>query len=518
MYKNLITSVFLVLFTLNSTAQTDSSFEASINLGMSVFKTDYSEGDSVGSDFKENNSIAMRETNIIRSGQTKLNDLDDKINELNKKINRAHITLKKLIEENTTITYSKGDIAGSIKKANSELINKIKDNISQELKWKEKHISAEWDKSISTTGSPVAAVASNAVQIKKQFETNFGKIEQYIEINEIKNNDYTKQQGRNVVYTKVVDKLWLYPVREGEGWKLNFIATFKITGKNGNNNNGTGSYSVSFVNYTEPTANLNLKMVAVKGGTFKMGSNGDDDEQPIHSVTVSDFYIGKYEVTQAQWNAIMGSNPSYFKGNNLPVEKVSWDDVQEFIKKLNQKTDKKYRLPTEAEWEYAARGGSGTPYFFEGDPKRYVKQGLRNKLFGVDTSGINTYIAYMENSGARSGTPEERMENPFGLVNMLGNVAEFCSDWYSEDAYAQYGSGFLINPQGPSAGEEHVIRGGSYRDGAEDVRCASRDYTRSVPWLKTDPQMPKSIWWYSDCLYVGFRVVCEFEEPGANQE
>jgi formylglycine-generating enzyme required for sulfatase activity len=118
---------------------------------------------------------------------------------------------------------------------------------------------------------------------------------------------------------------------------------------------------------------------------------------------------------------------------------------------------------------------------------------------------------------ARSVHPEEIFENPFGLVNMLGNVAEFCADWYAADAFSQYPDGILSNPTGPASGEEHVIRGGSYKDEADQVRCAFRDFTKSGPWLKTDPQIPKSVWWYSDCFHVGFRVVCEYNEPSVNE-
>ena len=100
-------------------------------------------------------------------------------------------------------------------------------------------------------------------------------------------------------------------------------------------------------------------------------------------------------------------------------------------------------------------------------------------------------------------------ENPFGLKNMLGNVGEFCSDWYAADAYSDTDGSLIENPVGPKSGKEHVVRGGYYRSDAAELRCASRDYTRTVDWLKTDPQMPKSIWWYSDCKEVGFRVVCE---------
>jgi formylglycine-generating enzyme required for sulfatase activity len=130
----------------------------------------------------------------------------------------------------------------------------------------------------------------------------------------------------------------------------------------------------------------------------------------------------------------------------------------------------------------------------------------------VDTTGINSYVIYAENSNARSNTPSAVQPNPFGLINMLGNVAEFCSDWYSPETYAGYPEGTLQDPTGPPSGEEYVIRGGSYLDDAARVRSASRDFTRSGPWLKTDPQIPKSVWWYSDCTHVGFRVVCEYDE------
>jgi formylglycine-generating enzyme required for sulfatase activity len=183
---------------------------------------------------------------------------------------------------------------------------------------------------------------------------------------------------------------------------------------------------------------------------------------------------------------------------------------------LSMITGKTYRLPTEAEWEYAARGGTNTPYFFGGDPKRYVKKGIRNKLFGVDTSGINSYIYYSENSMAKTAGPDEIRENPFGLINMLGNVAEFCSDWYAPDTYASYPEGLVYNPVGPPSGEEHVIRGGSFMESADRVRSASRDFTKTEPWMKTDPQIPKSVWWYSDCMTVGFRVVCEVGETELN--
>jgi formylglycine-generating enzyme required for sulfatase activity len=179
---------------------------------------------------------------------------------------------------------------------------------------------------------------------------------------------------------------------------------------------------------------------------------------------------------------------------------------------LTRKTGKKYRLPTEAEWEYAARGGTSGPYFFEGEQKKYNEERFLNKLFGTDTTNISSHIIYSRNSNGTTQTADGMRDNPFGLVNILGNVSEFCQDWYDKDAYAAYPESGVTDPTGPSEGTEHVIRGGSFRSLSPEVRCAVRDQTRTAAWLNTDPQIPKSIWWYSDCIYVGFRVVCEYEE------
>ncbi|NJO68241.1 MAG: formylglycine-generating enzyme family protein, partial [Bacteroidetes bacterium] len=131
--------------------------------------------------------------------------------------------------------------------------------------------------------------------------------------------------------------------------------------------------------------------------------------------------------------------------------------------------------------------------------------------FGTDTSNIASKVIYKENSFSRTQEPEVVGENPFGLKNMLGNVSEFCSDYYAPTAYQGDKGKLIVDPKGPRKGSEHVIRGGSYKSDAKDTRCAARDYTRTKEWLMTDPQMPKSIWWYSDCIDVGFRVVCETE-------
>lgn len=200
-----------------------------------------------------------------------------------------------------------------------------------------------------------------------------------------------------------------------------------------------------FINQTFTVNGVRFTMVAVKGGTFTMGATYDDaevdaevDEEPAHEVTLSDYYIGQTEVTQALREAVMGSNPSNHKGDNLPVENVSWDDCQVFIQKLNQLTGKQFRLPTEAEWEYAARGGRKSQgYKYAGDDY------------------IGSVAWYSGNSGYETHPVATKQANELGIYDMSGNVWEWCSDWFGG-----YQSSSQSDPQGPSSGSRRVYRGG----------------------------------------------------------
>ena len=200
------------------------------------------------------------------------------------------------------------------------------------------------------------------------------------------------------------------------------------------------------------------RMVFVKGGTFQMGDvNGKFNELPVHSVSLNNFYIGKTEVTQAQWRAVMGSDPpelSFKSCDQCPVEKVSWDDVQEFIKKLNAKTSKTYRLPTEAEWEYAARGGGKQTYTYAG------------------SNTVDEVAWYSENSGTKTHPVGQKKANELGLYDMSGNVWEWCQDWYDDFYYVKRTSS---NPPGPATGSLRVFRGGSWGNSPADVRVALRN-------------------------------------------
>ncbi len=209
-------------------------------------------------------------------------------------------------------------------------------------------------------------------------------------------------------------------------------------------------------------APLFCEMVFVEGGIFTMGTSSEQDddaevyEKPAHQVTVSSFYIGKYEVTQAQWVAIMDSNPSSFKGGDRPVENVSWDDIQEFLRKLNAQAGGRYRyrLPTEAEWEYAARGGNqsrGYKYSGSNDPDRVAW--------------------YEDNSGSQTHPVGRKSPNELGIYDMPGNVWEWCQDWYEA-----YPSAAQTDPADFSR-SFRVLRGGSWGDRAWRCRVSLRSFS-----------------------------------------
>ena len=165
--------------------------------------------------------------------------------------------------------------------------------------------------------------------------------------------------------------------------------------------------------------------------------------------------------------------------------------------------------PARAAYSHSASVGSR--YFFPGSPTQFTRERWLNRLLGVRTAPLSEYAWYLEDSASKTYPAGGTKANPWGLVNMLGNVREFCLDWYDPDAYTHLPAGEVTDPRGPDSGKEHVVRGGSYLSDAADLRCAARDHTREEDWLLTDPQSPKSIWWYSDVTDVGFRVVREYD-------
>ena len=273
-----------------------------------------------------------------------------------------------------------------------------------------------------------------------------------------------EEQKRNTAKKSSSKKAWLWIV-------IGVIAVVGII--IGVNSNGNSSDSVNSkqsggaiqsrnnVSYSNGVLNVDgvtYDMMMVKAGTFTMGATSEmkdpySNEKPTHQVTLTnDYYIGKTEVTQALWKAVMGNNPSDFKGDNLPVECVCWDDCRKFISKLNSLTGRNFRLPTEAEWEFAARGGNNSNHY--------------------QYSGSNELgdVAWYEgNSGDKTHVVATKQPNELGLYDMSGNVWEWCSDWFGNYSSSQ------TNPTGPNSGSFRVYRGGGWNNNASCFRSSFRD-------------------------------------------
>ena len=307
-----------------------------------------------------------------------------------------------------------------------------------------------------------------------------------------------------------------------------------------------------FESYTEviPGTDVTFNMIPISEGEFLMGSPETEqfhrgDESDTHPVRISRFWMGEIEVTWKEFNifyeqtatmekedidmsseadttkvdAITGPTPPYGSpdqgwGKGIrPAITMTHHAAVTYCEWLSRVTGKKYRLPTESEWEYACRAGTTGPYFFDGSPGKLTDKSWINRLFGTDDSIINSFVWYKRSSNNKTQLPYVNEPNLWGLYNMPGNVKEFCLDFYSPDIYSTYtAEGPVVNPKGPETGTEHVVRGGSYKSDPVFLRSAARDHTYHDKWMITDPQSPKSKWWYSDSRDVGFRVVREFEE------
>lgn len=276
-----------------------------------------------------------------------------------------------------------------------------------------------------------------------------------------------------------------------------------------------------FESYIEtiPGSSASFKMIAIPGDSFEMKIYPDDNikKKPISQKTIklASFFMAEVELTWDAYRAFLTDVESEGRSQELeandvdgisgatppwgdpsqgwgmgqrPAISMTWQAATMYCKWLSKKTGKIYRLPTEAEWEYAC--GASMDW---------------------DSEESNRRVIYRDNSVGKTELPVNMKANALGLVNMLGNVKEFCSDWYAENPFRNKMDSVLTNPKGPAKGKERVIRGGSFRSKKKQVRSDYRESTQHDEWLKTDPQMPKSIWWYSDCRDVGFRLVCEWE-------
>lgn len=232
---------------------------------------------------------------------------------------------------------------------------------------------------------------------------------------------------------------------------------------------------------------LQIITVRIAGGDFDLGDDdGALDRKPAHTVKLDDYNIGAYEIKQDQWEAVMDNNPSFFKCGECPVTNVSWEDAQEYIEKLSNATGKKYRLPTEAEWEYAARGGNteklrkeshyrgGVNEFMVSDKnkgKKIPEKELKGSRYSGRSAGPQSIAWYQNNSDDHVHAVGRKQPNELGIYDMTGNVEEWCSDWYA----GNYGSRDTVtNPKGPIGGKSKVVRGGSYASTANETVVTRR--------------------------------------------
>jgi formylglycine-generating enzyme required for sulfatase activity len=276
---------------------------------------------------------------------------------------------------------------------------------------------------------------------------------------------------------------------------------------------------ISTENIAIPGSELTIKMIQLAGGSFTMGNNNsvNTNEKPAKKITVSPFWIGAFEITHDQFDiffkdeqtsqgskvdAITRPTPQYIdlswnmgKEGGFPVNSMSVDGAMMFCRWLFQKTGKFYRLPTEAEWEFACKAGTNTNYFF-----------------GNDASKLTQYAWFKSNSNNKYQKVGLKKPNPWGLYDMLGNVAEWTMDQYDADYFKKTTEGEKDKLIIPTSRYPRTIRGGSYLDESKLLSSTSRQFSQTS-WNKRDPQLPKSRWWLTDGMFVGFRIVCPVNQP-----
>jgi formylglycine-generating enzyme required for sulfatase activity len=467
---------------------------------------------------RENRRANTQEQATIENAGQKLQDIEDTVKTLHRKIRQKRSRIKKSYREigfhcRQTVENCIGSAITQLNKEIKQLKQTLIEEKNKELKYKKSPVIPE--------GSVQQEIASKAISLVKQLQSSHAKVNKLWERTVSVNHEIqTSQSQKGIEINRQIDKYWIYLMPDGQVFQVMAVVKFKIK-KNrqlpsltvNTIPSGTqirilninpvyyrgirlkpGRYHIEVKKSEYKTARqwvtlgihdktilmeleaendktwtdpiTGMEFVWIPAGSFQMGSNVSNDEKPIHKVSLSGYWMAKYELTQGQWQKIMSNNPSYFKkkgkctSSNCPVEKISWEDVQKFIKKLNQKGNATFRLPTEAEWEYACRSG--------GKDQKYCG-GNNLKSLGW----------YDDNSGSKTHPVGKKKPNGLGLYDMSGNVWEWVEDWYGEN---YYGSSPARNPKGASKGSFRVIRGGSWYDNASYARSAYRYW--NMPGLR----------------------------------
>ncbi len=419
-----------------------------------------------------NSTSTRRQQQIIRMGNTNLTKIDEDIRQLKSILANRSTYLKQIIETKTNISFDVNRIEVSINNALKYFDDQLAELKEQLIAAKEKELVYRYNANVTVEGKPEQDIAKTAIDIYKQLKASHSKVEQFIRESEVVNNMLVSDKtGRGQDIYREVEKIWLYPVAgDNDNFLLTVVAKFKITDVKQSGTTASKSKSETYPD-----------MVYVAGGTFMMGGDYYDDEKPLHKVHVDDFYMDKYEVTNAQYCQFLNEKGNQREGGeiwldtkdsnckivkrggryvpvsgyaNHPVIEVSWYGARAYANWAGK------RLPTEAEWEYACRGGNKS--------KGYIFSG---------SNSADSVAWYDENSGGRTHPVGTKQPNELGLYDMSGNVWEWCADWYSSDYYSKSP---YENPTGPSSGDYHVLRGGSYSSPAwKDTHCSSRAFYHS---------------------------------------
>lgn len=418
---------------------------------------------------QENQNNRTRQQNIIEKGELEIKKTETDLLESRRLLNDRSKRIKKVCEEHQ-LRFEPNNLDASAQRA----FDYFKQRTEQlDEQWKQLKEQELIPKQTITTieGNPAASIAAESMKLYRTLGEQAGKIsktQERIRIEDFKVTDY--EAKKDITLFRAIQRIWIYPVlQDNNTFKIIVFAKFKIT----------ASEEPSVSNFPIPETTL------VKGGTFTMGckkgrdTDCSDDEKPAHSVTLSDFYMGKYEVTVKEYLAFADDTKSnypewleagnkhhietgtnaYYKNmgysrnaSNLPIVGISWDNAVAYCKWLSEKTGKNYRLPTEAEWEYAARGG----------------QSSRNYLY-AGSNNIDEVAWYDTNSGITTHAIGAKKANELGIYDMSGNVWEWCSD-----GYGAYVSTTQTNPTGDTASALRVLRGGSWFKYPQDCRVANR--------------------------------------------
>ncbi len=432
-------------------------------------------------DFESSVREANKNSNATRQEITNTANNDIKVNANTLKTAQENYQLKlnqvRTIFQNQNLSFDERNLTTQIPTAINNIDNAIESLQNELQKTKTEIYFFEEKKSIPyNSRQPIPDLVNSLISTKNDLNER-GKIDQYKNQQELNNQQFSEQNDHNVRVNNVVQKCWVYIFENladenNEKYEINIVYQYTqgkttntpvnkiVNKKNEENDDNNNNNNIS---NTELILNLpKTELVYVEGGTFTMGCTGEqgsdcyDYEKPAHTVSLSSYYIGKYEVTQALWRSVMGSNPSNFSGcDDCPVENVSWEQCMDFIRELNRQTGKKYRLPTEAEWEYAARGGL---------------KGLQNPTKYSGGFSIDNVAWYDGNSDKKTHPVGTKRANDLGIYDMSGNVWEWCSDWWNDS----YSSSSQSNPTGPSAGSDRVYRGGSWSNSPRYCRVSPR--------------------------------------------